>query len=102
MERARIAGKIGADRGNLRLQSLAGNLSDFVVLPPGFGYVAVGDYSAAAPREEASAENVELNFRPLSIERHPRISFAILYRLALLVQAAVTQAASRLLIVERD
>src|SRR5580658_260813 len=102
MKRARIAGKIGAYDGNLRLQSLAGDLGDLVVLPPRLGDMAIGDYSPIRSGDETGAENIQLHFRPFAIQRQNRIAFAVLNRLALLVEAAIAQAASRLLVVERD
>ena len=102
MERARVAGEISADRGNLRLQSLAGNRRDFVILPPGFGYVAIGDHASAWSGDESCAENIELHFRAFSLERQYRIAFTVLYRFAVFVKAAVTQPASGSLVVESD
>src|SRR5271156_2644075 len=101
MKRARVSGKIGAYRRNLRLQSLAGDLGDLVVLPPRLGDVAIGDYPPIRSGDEASAENIELHFRSFAFQRQNRIAFAILNRLALLVEAGVMQAAPRLLVVER-
>ena len=83
------------------VKSLARELAQLVVVPPGLRDVPVRDDAAPRARRKAGAEHVYSHFGAVPLQRQDRIPVAILQRFALLVQSGVAQPFAALLIAKR-
>src|ERR1700732_3444602 len=101
MKRPGVSWKISANRRNLRWGALICKRFEFFVFPPRFGPGGIGDQASIRAGDKAGAENIELHFGTAPFQCEDRIVFAILQRLALLIESGVAQTLTVIFVAER-
>jgi hypothetical protein len=78
----RFSGEVNLIRRDVRAGAMSEELSQFLVLPPRFDDVVIGDDFPIVPHEKTCAEDVNPEMRPRAVLDELRHSFVVDQRLA--------------------